>query len=258
MDLKLDKKIVFVTGSGKGIGKEIARKFAQEGANIILNDINEEALKAAEEELSTYPVEVFSALGSVAKEADASRMFGEIKERFEYIDILVNNAGVLIDKPMLDMTLEEWKFVFSNNLDSIFVATKESVKLMRRKNAPVIINAGSFGAVIPACGYSAYNASKAAIGNLTRTMAAELNQKGIRVAGYIPGVTKTDIIKQMLEKEPKRLVAQIPLGRLAEPEEIAGFVVFLASEVAGYINGSMLEISGGKLCVQNPNRYKEK
>src|SRR6056297_264561 len=256
MELNLKGKVVLVTGSGKGIGKEIARKFAQEGANIILNDINKDILTASVAELESYPVEVFSVLGSVANENDASRMFVEIKNRFGRIDILVNNAGVLIDKPMLEMTLEEWKFVFGNNLDSIFVATKESVRLMLEKNSPVIINAGSFGAVIPAMGYSAYNASKAAIGNLTRTMAAELNQKGIRVLGYIPGVTKTDIIKQMLEKEPKRLVEQIPLGRLAEPEEIAEFVVFLASDNAGYINGSMMEISGGKLCVQNPGRYK--
>ncbi len=255
MELNLKGKVVLVTGSGKGIGKEIARRFAQEGANIILNDINKEILTASVAELESYPVEVFSVLGSVANENDASRMFVEIKNRFGRIDILVNNAGVLIDKPMLEMTLEEWKFVFGNNLDSIFVATKESVRLMLEKNSPVIINAGSFGAVIPAMGYSAYNASKAAIGNLTRTMAAELNQKGIRVLGYIPGVTKTDIIKQMLEKEPKRLVEQIPLGRLAEPEEIAEFVVFLASDNAGYINGSMMEISGGKLCVQNPGRY---
>jgi len=256
MELNLKGKVVLVTGSGKGIGKEIARKFAQEGADIILNDINQEVLTASVADLESYPVEVFSVLGSVANENDASRMFGDIKNRFGHIDILVNNAGVLIDKPMLEMTLEEWKFVFGNNLDSIFVATKESVRLMFEKNSPVIINAGSFGAVIPAMGYSAYNASKAAIGNLTRTMAAELNQKGIRVLGYIPGVTKTDIIKQMLEKEPKRLVEQIPLGRLAEPEEIAEFVVFLASDNAGYINGSMMEISGGKLCVQNPGRYK--
>lgn len=256
LDLNLKNKVVFITGSGKGIGKEIARIFASEGANIILNDINNEVLNNCAKELSiSYPnVRVETAFGNVANENDAIRIFQKIYTDFGYLDILINNAGVLIDKKMIDMTLSEWKRIFTNNLDSIFLATKEAVKIMKPENNPVIINAGSFGGLIPAIGYSAYNASKAAIGNLTRTMAGELNLIGIRVAGYIPGVVLTDIIKPMLEREPNRLVAQIPLGRLAEPIEIAKGVVFIASDAGGYINGTMFEITGGKLCTQNTGR----
>ena len=256
LDLNLKNKVVFITGSGKGIGKEIATIFASEGANIILNDINNEVLNNCAKELSiSYPnVRVETAFGNVANENDTIRIFQKIFTDFGYLDILINNAGVLIDKKMIDMTLEEWKRIFTNNLDSIFLATKEAVKIMKPQNNPVIINAGSFGGLIPAIGYSAYNASKAAISNLTRTMAGELNLIGIRVAGYIPGVVLTDIIKPMLEREPNRLVAQIPLGRLAEPIEIAKGVVFIASDAGGYINGTMFEITGGKLCTQNTGR----
>jgi 3-oxoacyl-[acyl-carrier protein] reductase len=256
LDLNLKNKVVFITGSGKGIGKEIAKVFADEGANIILNDINNEVLSKCAVELSeAYPnVRIETALGNVADESDAKIIFSKISNDFGYLDILVNNAGILIDKKMIDMTLEEWKRIFTNNLDSIFLATKEAVKLMKPENKPVIINAGSFGGLIPAIGYSAYNASKAAISNLTRTMAGELNLFGIRVAGYIPGVVLTDIIRPMLEREPDRLVAQIPIGRLAEPIEIAKGVVFIASEAGSYINGTMFEITGGKLCTQNTGR----
>ncbi|PKM88389.1 MAG: hypothetical protein CVU87_07545 [Firmicutes bacterium HGW-Firmicutes-12] len=255
MNLGLSEKVVFVTGSGKGIGKEIARKFAEEGSNIIINDVNSTNLEQCYKELSTYPVEVFPVLGNVAKEEEVSIMFEKIERKFQRVDILINNAGVLINKPFLEMTLKEWHHVILNNLDSIFLASCEAVKLMKVENNPVIINAGSFGGIIPANGYSVYNASKAAISNLTRTMAGELSPKGIRVAGYIPGVVKTDIIKEMLENEPERLVAQIPFKRLAEVHEIANVVVFISSNIAGYINGSMVEISGGKLCVQNSANY---
>ncbi len=254
MDLKLRGKVVLITGSGKGIGKEIAKKFADEGANIILNDINREALSVAYEELSQYPVDALAVLGNVADECDARRMFGEIKDRFKVMDILINNAAVLMDKSIVDMTINEWNHIFSNNLNSIFIATKEAIKIMRPENNPVIVNAGSFGQLIPANGYGAYNASKAAIGSLTRTLAGELNPRGIRVTGYIPGVILTDIIQPMLDTEPERLLSQISLGRLGDASEIANGVVFISSEAAGYINGTMMEITGGKLCVQNPGR----
>lgn len=255
MDLNLKDKVVFITGSGKGIGKEIAKKFLIEGAYVIINDVNPISLEEAKTELTAYSDRVSGLLGNASLEDDAIKMFKEIKNSHQYLDVLVNNAAILIDKPMIDMTLQEWKRIFSNNLDSIFLTTKEAVKIMKPERNPVIINAGSYGAIVPAMGYSAYNASKAAVVNLTRTMAGELSTKGIRVTGYIPGVTKTDIIKEMLKFESKRLTAQISLDRLAETSDIANTVVFLASDAASYIHGSMLEVSGGKLCVQNPRRY---
>lgn len=256
MELGLQGKVVFVSGSGKGIGKAIAERFAGEGAHVVVNDVHPETLEAARRDLVRHAGDVLAVLGNVADESQAAAVFQAIGRRFGHLDVLVNNAAILIDKPMLEMTLEEWRRILGNNLDSIFLATREAVRLMVPERNPVIINAGSFGGLIPAVGYSAYNASKAAIMNLTRTMAGELNPRGIRVTGYIPGVVKTDIIKEMLATEPERLVAQISLRRLAEPEEIATLALFLASDAAAYINGSMVEMSGGKLCVQNPERYR--
>ena len=255
MDLQLKGKIVLITGSGRGIGKVVANRFAQEGAHIVLNDVNAESLETSRKELLSFPVEVLAVLGNLADEAATASVFRQIEAKFNALDVLVNNAAILIDKLLLEMSLDEWQRILRNNVDSVFLATREAVKLMRPERHPVIINAGSFGGLVPAIGYSAYNASKAAIMNLTATMAGELNSRGIRVTGYIPGVVRTEMTRAMLEREPKRMVAQIPIGRLAEPEEIANLVVFLASDVAGYINGSMVEVSGGKLCVQNPGRY---
>lgn len=255
MKLNLEGKIALITGSGKGIGKEIARSLAGEGTNIILNDVNPLSLDQAEEELKKeFYVKVFKVLGNMAEEEEANRMFAAIKQEFGTLDILINNAAILIDKRFVEMSLLEWRRIFCNNLDSVFLASQQAVGLMKKDRGPVILNAGSFGGLIPAIGYSAYNASKAAIANLTRTMAAELNPLGIRVAGYIPGVVLTDIIKPMLEQEPQRLTGQIPLGRLANSTDIANAVTFLASEKADYVNGTMMEITGGKLCTQNIGR----
>jgi len=255
MQMNLEGKVVLVTGSGKGIGKEVAHGFAREGANLILNDINGELLASAVSELQAqHTVKVFSVQGSMADPSDVSRMFAEIDAEFEHLDILVNNAAVLRDVRFLDMELSDWHLIFRNNLDSVLLATQHAAKRMNPERRPVVLNAGSFGGIIPTIGYSAYNATKAAITNLTQTMAGELNQLGIRVAGYIPGVTLTDIIRPMLQAEPERLVAQIPLKRLANPSDIADGVVFLASDRASYINGTMMEITGGKLCVQNVGR----
>ena len=133
---------------------------------------------------------------------------------------------------------------------------REAVKLMKRERNPVILNCGSVAALNPAMGYGAYSMTKAAVTNLTKVTCGELAPKGIRVLGYMPGMTNTEINKDVFAAEPDRICAQIPLGRVAEPEEIGRVVAFLASDLASYMAGTMVQIDGGKLCVQNPQRYK--
>ena len=145
--------------------------------------------------------------------------------------------------------------IFAVNVESIFLCTKEAVKIMDKSRNPVIVNAGSFASKVPAIGYGCYAATKAAITNLTKSLSGELSHLGIRVVGYIPGVTNTEINRELFERESKRLCEQIPLNRIAEPVEIAETVVFIASELASYITGVMVEVDGGKMCVQNPRRY---
>lgn len=258
MDLHLTGKIVLITGSSGGIGKETARAFLQEGARVILNGTNAEKLENTRRELA----EDFGADVVAAKRCDVTdeeaviAMFREVEAEYGYLDILVNNAGTIVDSPIAEMTYQQWRKIFAVNLDSFFLCTREAVKLMKREHDPVILNCGSVAALNPAMGYGAYSMTKAAVTNLTKVTCGELAPKGIRVLGYMPGMTDTEINKDVFAAEPERICAQIPLGRVAQPEEIGRVVAFLASELAAYMAGSMVQIDGGKLCVQNPQRYK--
>lgn len=257
MELNLTGKVVLITGSGKGIGKEAARVFLQEGARVILNDIDAKALAESKAEFEAeFHTEVGTKQCNIAEEESVIRLFQEIGEEYGALDVLVNNAGIIIDKQIVDMTYAEWRRIFSVNIDSFFLCTREAVKIMKAERHPVIVNAGSVATLIPAMGYGCYAVTKAAVMNLTKVTCGELAGRGIRVIGYIPGMTNTAINKDVFAAEPERICAQIPLNRIAEPEEIGRVVAFLASDAASYMAGCMVQIDGGKLCVQNPNRYR--
>ena len=256
MDLGLKGKTAFISGSARGIGKEIARCLAEEGANIIINDINQEAIAKTVDEFKKYPVTVLGLCFDVSDEEAVKSNFIVIKETFGHLDILVNNAGINRDKPIIELELSEWRKNFSVNLDAMFICVKEAVKIMKVERNPVIVNGGSFASIIPAMGYGCYAATKAAVTSFTKSLCGELAGAGIRVVGYIPGVTNTDINKELFAREPERMCSQIPLNRIAEPLEVGKVVAFIASEAASYVAGVMVEIDGGKLCVQNPNRYR--
>lgn len=257
MDLHLKDRVILITGSAKGIGKACARVCAEEGARVILCDINEEALAETAGEFAEagYPAAACIA-GNVASEESVNAMFKAVEEQFGYLDVLVNNAGITMDKPIIEMTFAEWRKIMSVDLDALFLTTKAAVPLMKAERNPVIINAGSVATHIPAMGYGCYATAKAAVQNFTKATCGELADRGIRVCGYIPGLTNTEINRELFAREPERLCAQIPLNRIAEPEEVGRVVAFLASDAASYIAGSMVQVDGGKLCVQNPNRYR--
>ena len=257
MELNLKNKVVMVTGAASGIGKEAARIYAQEGAIVLLNDINQEALKATKEEFAVYGTRVEIFCYDVSDEKSVINMFKAVEDMFGYLDILVNNAGIVMDSPIVEMTYEQWRKIFSVNIDAYFLCTREASKIMKREHKPVILNAGSVATLWPAMGYGAYAVTKAAVQNLTKVTCGELAYKGIRVMGYIPGMTNTPINVDVFKAEPERICAQIPLGRVAEPEEIARVIVFLSSDAASYMAGSMAIIDGGKLSVQNPGRYRK-
>jgi len=192
----------------------------------------------------------------VTDEEAVAAMFREVDKEYGCLDILVNNAGTIVDSPVSEMTYQQWRKIFAVNLDSFFLCIREAVKLMKRERNPVILNCGSVAALNPAMGYGAYSMTKVAVTNLTKVTCGELAPKGIRALGYMPGMTDTEINKDVFAAEPERICAQIPLGRVAQPEEIGRVVAFLASHLASYMAGSMVQIDGGKLCVQNPQRYK--
>ena len=258
MELGLHGKIVLITGSSSGIGKEAARAFLQEGAVVILNGSNGEKLERARRELAeSFGAErVAAKCCDVTDESAVAAMFREVEQEWGRLDVLVNNAGTIVDSPVSEMTYAQWRKIFAVNLDSFFLCTREAVKLMKREHHPVILNCGSVAALNPAMGYGAYSMTKAAVTNLTKVTCGELAPRGIRVLGYMPGMTDTEIKKDVFAAEPERICAQIPLGRVAQPEEIGRVVAFLASDLASYMAGSMVQIDGGKLCVQNPQRYQ--
>ena len=257
MDLNLKDRVILITGSAKGIGKACAWTCAEEGARVILCDINEDALAETAKEFADggHPVAACLAC-NVASEESVNAMFEAVKEQFGYLDVLVNNAGITMDKPIIEMTYAEWRRIMSVDVDALFLTTKAAVPLMKAERKPVIINAGSVATNIPAMGYGCYATAKAAVKNFTTATCGELAGLGIRVCGYMPGLTNTEINRELFAREPERLCAQIPLNRIAEPEEVGRVVAFLASDAASYIAGSMVQVDGGKLCVQNPNRYR--
>lgn len=256
MDLHLKNRIALITGAAKGIGKEIARELGAEGAIVVLCDVDGTTLKLAEEEFKAAGYQVSSIQGDISDEESVKRIFQKIADQFGCLDILINNAGILIDKPIIEMTYAEWRKIMAVDIDAMFLTAKESVNLMKAERQPVIINAGSVATLIPAMGYGCYATAKAAVKNFTKVLCGELAGRGIRVCGYIPGVVNTEINKNLFQSEPARLCAQIPLNRIAQPEEVARVVAFLASDAASYIAGSMVQVDGGKLCVQNADRYR--
>jgi len=243
-------KVVVVTGSAGGIGSEIAKLFAREGAFVCLAD--KMPVDQVEKEIRESGGNCRSDKVDVTNETSISEYVQSIVESKGGIDILINNAGVLRESLVTETGLDLWNMMLAINLTSVFLCSKAVVPAMMKKGGGCILNAGSWAAKIPSIGHGAYAAAKAGVLNLTGTLAGELAQFGIRVVAYMPGVVRTGLSAGIVEKNPVAIANSIALGRIAEPAEIAKVIIFLASESAGYIDGSTIEISGGKLCVQNP------
>lgn len=253
MELGLKGKVVVITGGTSGIGKASALHFAKEGCRVAVCGQNQVKIENVKHEFKQMGYELFAESVNVS-DYGAMQIFSEhIINRWGGIDIWINNAGIYPNKQVISMDETEWDTVMNVNLKSVFFGCKIAATHMRERNGGVILNASSYTALVPSIGSGAYGATKAAILNLTRTLAAELAPWGIRVNAYIPGMIRTEMTKEAIAKGEQHLTEQVALKRLGEPEDIAGGLVFLASEAAGYITGTYLEISGGKLCVQNPN-----
>ena len=247
---ELRNKVVVVTGSAGGIGKEIAKLFSREGAIVCLLD--KISTEKVAKEIELFGGKCKSYIVDIINEESVTDCFESIIREIGGIDILVNNAGVLIASEFLQTSLELWNKMLSLNLTSVFLCSKASIPSMVQRGGGCIINAASWAAKIPSIGHGGYGAAKAGVLNLTATLAGELARYGIRVVAYMPGVVRTPLSQGIVDKNPLAVANTIALGRIAEPIEIAKVVVFLASDTAAYIDGTTIEISGGKLCVQNP------
>ena len=245
---RFSNKVVIVTGAAHGIGRAIARRFAEEGAHVIVNDVNSAGVEAAVREITANGGSALAGVADVSNKSAVDALFDTVLERFGTVDVLVNNAGLIdVERHFLEGDEAWWDRVLAVNLKGVFLCSLRAAHVMAPKRRGVIINMSSGGATHSHRGMAAYDASKGGIEALTRAMALDLAPYGIRVNALIPGSIDT----QGMAPEIKRERGQtIPLGRVGEPEEMAGPAAFLASDDASYITGHTFAVDGGLLAQQ--------
>jgi len=245
MDLK--NKVAIVTGSRRGIGKEIALALAKAGANVVVSDINLDDCNKVVEEIKAIGKKGLAVKADVLNPEDVSQMINLTTENFGKIDILVNNAGIYMQKSLTDLTEQDFDRVLDINLKGVFLCSKAAVPEMIKQGKGKIINITSIAGQVGFANSSAYCASKGAIINMTRELALELAQYKINVNAIGPGVIETDMTKELLKDKATRetLLANIPLSRIGKPEDIANAALFLASDNSDYITGITLFVDGG-------------
>ena len=247
--IDLKGKVALVTGSRRGLGKQIAITLAKAGANIVANSrkYDEEDKKLIKEISNDNEVEVLLAEGSTAVADDVRNVIDKTMKKFGKIDILVNNAGIIAKKPFIEIDEEEWRRVLDVNLNGTFLFSQAVAKIMVKQGEGRIINIASIAGKRGSRNYAHYAATKAAIINLTKTMAKELGRKGILVNAIDPGRIRTDMLLKSIKTERERWIDETAIGRIGVPEEVAGVVVFLSSNLSSYITGTTIEVDGGVL-----------
>ncbi len=245
--MRLKDKVAVITGSAGGIGLATARRFAAEGAAVVLADVKEDALESARAQvLAAAPQAAVLAVALDVTRADSVRaMVDAVMGRFGRIDCLVNNAGITADARLVKMTEEQFDRVIAVNLKGVYRCTQAVADPMIRQGSGAIVNASSVVGLYGNFGQTNYAASKAGVLGFTKTWARELGPKGIRVNAVCPGFVRTPILDTIPEQVIEKMIEKVPLGRLGNPEEIASVYAFLASDDASYLNGAVIEVSGG-------------
>ena len=247
--MKLKNKVAIVTGSHRGIGKAIALELAKEGARLVISDIDLKGCQTVCREIKKLGSEAIAVKCDVSKKRDVDAMVKKTTQKFKRIDILINNAGVVLMKPFVQMIEKDWDFVLNINLKGVFLCANAVAKQMVKQKGGKIISMASIAGKVGFANTSAYCASKAGIINLTRELALELSPHNINVNAIAPGIIATKMTEDMLKdkKTKEALLANTPLGRVGQPEEIGKATVFLASDDSNFITGHTLVVDGGWL-----------
>lgn len=243
--MRLEQKVAIITGGAKGIGEAAVRRFSDEGAKVVIADMDDAAGEALVSSLTDAGKDAIYVQTNVASSESVANLVEKTVEAFGTVDILVNNAGITSDAVLTKMTAEQFEKVLSVNLTGVFNCTQAVVPLFIEKGYGKIINTSSVSGVYGNVGQTNYAATKAAVVGMTKTWAKELGRKGINVNAVAPGFTKTDLVAKMPANIIEKMTAVVSQQRLAEPVEIANAYLFLASDEAGYINGHVLHVDGG-------------
>ncbi len=243
----LKNKTAIVTGGTRGIGFEIVKKYLENGANVAVCGSRQETVDKALAQLSEYEGRVMGICPNLTDAAAVADAFAKVKETFGSIDILVNNAGISSRASLYDYTVEEFDNVFNINVKGVFVCAQAAAKVMKEQGGGVIINTSSMVSKYGQPSGFAYPASKYAVNGLTISLARELAKDQIRVNAVAPGVTRTDMVAALPKEMVDRISAGIPLGRVGEPADVANAYVYLASDAASYVTGTVINVDGAMI-----------
>ena len=240
----LEGKRVLITGGASGIGYATAQRFIEEGSRVVILDRDETACRRANQEL---PMLEEAVMADVSDDREVARAFVELDELWGGLDVLINNAGISIRNRFMDITPEQWRQVIAVNLNGVFYAAREAARRMLAGGGGVILNMGSTNGLVGYHHYADYNASKAGVIELTRSMALELGPT-IRVNAVCPGFILTPMQQAEYTSEMRQsFEGKLPLRRLGRPEDVAALFAFLASDESGFISGQALVIDGGEI-----------
>jgi 3-oxoacyl-[acyl-carrier protein] reductase len=243
--MRLENKVALVTGSGRGIGREIALLFAQEGADIVIWDVNLIDADNTAKDIQAFGRKTLSDQVDVTDFAKVEGGINKILDKFGKIDILVNNAGITKDNLLLRMSQAEWDSVINVNLKGTFNCTKAVARPMIKQRSGKIINIASIIGIIGNPGQANYSASKAGIIALTKTAAKELASRNINANAIAPGFIQTEMTAKLPEELKAKMLSSIPLAKLGSPRDVAQACLFLASGDANYITGQTIVVDGG-------------
>ena len=245
MTARLSSKVSIITGAAQGIGLATALKFAAEGAIVIVCDLKQTGVDAAVAQCQALGATAAGFVMDVTQRERINEVVASVKAQFGHIDVLVNNAGITQDARLQKMTLEQFDRVIDVNLRGVFHCSQAVADSMVAQGSGVILNASSVVGIYGNFGQTNYAATKFGVIGFTKTWSRELGPKGVRVNAVAPGFINTPMIAAIPEKVLQDLQAKVPLKRLGRPEEIANVYAFLASDEASYINGAVIEVSGG-------------
>ncbi|TET74328.1 MAG: 3-oxoacyl-[acyl-carrier-protein] reductase [Dehalococcoidia bacterium] len=243
--MNLSKRVAIVTGSGQGIGREIAMTLAEHGASVVISDINTTSANEVAAEIVARNGESIAITADVTVQEEVASLVDQTVSSFGQIDILVNNAGITRDTLLLRMSSTDWDQVLATNLKGAFLCTQAVVRHMLKQRWGRIINIASVVGLIGNAGQANYAAAKAGLIGLTKTTAREVAARGVTANAIAPGFIDTGMTRKLSDNAKQEFLRQIPLGYAGLPKDVANAVAFLASEEAHYITGHVLNVDGG-------------